>query len=382
MNKIALLATITAIGIVAAPRSAFAGTRPPEFQVVPFERGDTLNLVRSTWQKGIGCPNTSGNPTFDCLTGADTDDNLNQGLLLAKSGDPFDPSQPQPLAGATLVGLGQPVIPDLGTAILGYDIRRDVAWGQDVPSGSHCGAVKVDPNDPNHAVTSNKGSPRFEVQVGGYWYFVSCAFKPAFVEPGAINGWLRLKWPAASLLPADPAAPPVATLVGKPVTSVQIVFDANPDFSEGPSADAFGLAVLDNIFAFNRVEGDGNVKPTPPSDEDEGEGEDNDHNHCHHRHSDSHPERNKVDYYDSSSKMRMKSSTIRSATYQANCLNLVGDGVVNGKPGYTYTYQACDLSTGLTPGIGTFNIAISGPGLAYSKSSVLTSGYVYNHPHL
>jgi hypothetical protein len=344
---------------------------------VPFERGDTLNLVRSTWQKGTGCPTTSGNFLYDCLTGADDDDTLNQGLLLVKSADPGDPSQTRPVAGATLVGIAGRVIPDLDTPILGYDIRRDMVWGQDTPGGSHCGLSKVDP------VTGavGKGSPRFEIQVGGYWYYISCG-QLAIMEPGALSGWLRLRWPASALLPADVTAPPAALLVGKSVTSAQIVFDAPPDFSETPSGDAFGLALLDNIFAFNRVEGDGNTKPTPPSDEDEGEGEDKDHNHCHHRHSDSHPERNKVDYYDSSQKMRMKSSTIRSASYQANCLNLVGDAVVNGKSGYTYTYQACDLSTGLTPGIGTFNISIGGPGLAYSKSSVLTSGYVYNHPHL
>jgi hypothetical protein len=374
MNKIALLALVTVVGIVTAPRSGLAGTRPSDFQVVPFERNDTLNLVRSAWEKGTGCPNTA-DAAYTCRQDfSDTDDRLNQGLLLAKSGSGLgDPGQ----AGATLVGV-QGRISDLTTPILGYDIRRDWNWGQDVPSGSHCGKPSIDASTGGTA----KGSPRFEVQVGGYWYYIPCgALAPP--DPAAPQGWLRLKWPAAALVPADPGAPPVGALVAQhaQVTTVQIVFDASPDIAELPG-DALALAVLDNIFAFNRVEGDGSVAASHPSDEDEGGGEDKDHNSCEYRHSDSQPERNKVSYYDPSQKMRMSSTNIRSATYEANCVNLVGDAVVNGKPGYTYTYQACDLSTGLTPGIGTFNMAINGPGVVYSKAAPMTSGFVYIHPHL
>jgi hypothetical protein len=376
MNKIASVAAIAALGIVAAPRPGMAGTRPAEFQVVPFERNDTLNLVRAAWEKGTGCPNT-GDPAYICRTDAsDTDDRLNQGLLLAKSGSGLgDPGQ----AGATLVGVQGQRITDLTTPILGYDIRRDGKWMQDAPSGSHCGKPSIDFSTGGTA----KGSPRFEVQIGGYWYYIPCGAE-TLPDPAAFQGWLRLQWTAASLLPADVGGPPIATLLAtgpQQVTTVQIVFDASPDDFELP-ADALALAVLDNIFAFNRVEGDGSVAASHPSDEDEGGGKDKDRNSCEYRHSDSHPERNKVSYYDPDQKMRMSSTNIRSATYEANCVNLVGDALVNGKSGYTYTYQACDLSTGLTPGIGTYSISINGPGVVYSKSAPMTSGFVYIHPHL
>ena len=375
MSKSAVIGLLAAIGIVAPVRSVFAGNRPPDFQVVPFERNDTLNLVRSTWQKGIGCPNTSQDFNYNCQPDfSDTDDKLNQGLLLAKSGNGVvDPGQ----AGATLVGVNGQVIPDLITPILGYDIRKDFGLGSNASVfGSHCGAPSFDSVSQKTA----RGSPRFEIQVGTKTYFIPCGQPTPYVEPAALQGWIRLRWPASAFIDADTGLSIAASDVGKQVTSVQIVFDAGPDTYEFPG-DTFGLAVLDNIFAWYRVEGDGNANPTAPSDEDEGGGEDKDHNSCEYRHSDSQPDRNKVACYDPSKKMEMSSSNIRSATYQANCVNLVGDGLVNGKSGYSYTYQACDLSTGLTPGIGTFNISISGPGLLYSKLAAMTSGYVYIHPH-
>ena len=372
MSKSAVIGLLAAIGIVAPVRSVFAGNRPPDFQVVPFERNDTLNLVRSTWQKGIGCPNTSQDFLYNCQPDfSDTDDKLNQGLLLAKSGNGVvDPGQ----AGATLVGVNGQVIPDLTSPILGYDIRKD---SFSFAFGSHCGEPSIDPISGKAA----RGSPRFEIQVGTKTYFIPCGPPTLYVEPAVPprEGWIRLRWPASAFID-DMGMAIAADDVGKQVTSVQIVFDAGPDPYE-PPGDTFGLAVLDNIFAWYRVEGDGNANPTAPSDEDEGGGEDKDHNSCEYRHSDSQPDRNKVACHDPSKKMEMSSSNIRSATYQANCVNLVGDGLVNGKSGYSYTYQACDLSTGLTSGIGTFNISISGPGLLYSKLTAMTSGYVYIHPH-
>jgi hypothetical protein len=381
MSKLVWMGVVAALGIVASTRSAFAGNRPRDFQVVPFERNDSRNLVRATWQKGIGCPNTSSNPLYNCRSDeSDTHDGLNQGLLLGKSGDGvLDPGQ----AGATLVGLEGQVLPSdpiafAANPILGYDIRKEIFFGGNDSNvvGSHCG---------QRSLRGKRGSPRFEIQVDGQWYFVACG-EPGFLDtaagdmtavPPTSNGWIRLRWPAG-LFHDDNGLPPP---MGKQVTAVQIVFDAGPDVDEPPS-DQFGLAVLDNIFAWYRVEGDGSANATHPSDEDEGGGEDRDHDSCEYRHSDSNPDRNKVGYNDPSKKMRMSSTNIRSATYQANCVNLVGDGLVNGKSGYTYTYQACDLSTGLTPGIGTFTISINGPGLTYSKSAALTSGYVYIHPHL
>jgi FlaG/FlaF family flagellin (archaellin) len=48
---------------------------------------------------------------------------------------------------------------------------------------------------------------------------------------------------------------------------------------------------------------------------------------------------------------------------------------VNGRPGYTASFEACDLST--TKKIGQFTITITGPGnFLYTKTSKVTKGSV------
>ena len=71
----------------------------------------------------------------------------------------------------------------------------------------------------------------------------------------------------------------------------------------------------------------------------------------------------------------------RSITYSGTCVSYAGDAVLNGNPGYLFTFEACDLSA-LGTGIGNFAIAVTGPaGFLYQKSAILTSGSVSIHPH-
>ena len=116
------------------------------------------------------------------------------------------------------------------------------------------------------------------------------------------------------------------------------------------------------------------------ADEDEGAGEDKDHNHFQFDNSSSHPENSEMTYNDPSSGMDMQSvNGVSSATYSTGCVNLAGNAVVSGNPGYLYTFTACDLSL-LGTGIGTYTINMTGPlGFLYQKSGALTSGYVSIH---
>ena len=364
--------SLIALGGIVPGGSPPPGNVPPDFQVVPFEMNDPNNYVAAFWRKGLGCPGSVGDPVLNgayVCTPADLDDGTNQGLVLAKSGPSLEPGQ----AGATLTGLeGQAItVANVALPMFGYDIRKELSLGapSGTPVGSHCG--NPDPT----AALGTKGSPRFEIEaVGGVTgnatHTIVCG-TPSLIDLSVpAQGWTRLRWSPAE---ADPPMTP-----GETITGVKIFFDTGPDPAD-VTLDNFGLAVLDNIFAFNGMVGTGQAHPTRPPDEDHGWGEDKDHDTCQHRHSDSHPERNRVDYSDSSKKTRMRSSNIRSASYAGNCVNLTGDGLVNGKPGYTYTYQACDLSAAPVAGIGTFSMSITGPaGYLYRKSGTFTSGYVHN----
>jgi parallel beta-helix repeat protein len=116
-------------------------------------------------------------------------------------------------------------------------------------------------------------------------------------------------------------------------------------------------------------------------DEDEGEGEDRDHDHADFRDRPSDPGNSQMHYQDSSQNMSLQSvNGIGSISYNNTCVNFAGNALVNGNPGYVYTFAACDLQV-LGTGIGTFTINVAGPlGFLYQKSAALTSGYVSIHP--
>jgi hypothetical protein len=162
--------------------------------------------------------------------------------------------------------------------------------------------------------------------------------------------------------------------------SLSIVFDEGQDASGGP--DNFGLAVLDNIDVNGTMVGRGREK-AEEKDRDECEGEDKDKRHFHSSSSSSRPESSNMSYEDPSAgtKVQMVDGA-RSVTYSGTCVTSVGDALLNGKPGYTVTFAACDLSAvPLTPQIGTYVVTVAGPtGVAYQKSGALTSGFVSIHP--
>jgi parallel beta-helix repeat protein len=117
-------------------------------------------------------------------------------------------------------------------------------------------------------------------------------------------------------------------------------------------------------------------------DDDEGEVEDRDHNHADFHDSQSDPGNSQMHYQDRSQNMSLQSvNGVGFISYNNTCVNFAGDALVNGNPGYAYTFTACDLSA-LGTGIGNFSISVTGPlGFLYQKSAALTSGYVYVHPH-
>jgi parallel beta-helix repeat protein len=117
-------------------------------------------------------------------------------------------------------------------------------------------------------------------------------------------------------------------------------------------------------------------------DEDEGEGEDRDHDRANFHDRPSDPGNSAMNYQDPSQSMNLQSvNGVGSITYNNTCVSFAGSALVNGNPGYLYTFMACDLQT-LGAGIGTFTINVTGPlGFLYQKSATLTSGYVAIHPH-
>jgi hypothetical protein len=274
-------------------------------------------------------------------------------------------------AGAVIVGVK-------GTSIeeLGYDLRKpgdgtglDVPFGQSDPRGSHCGA----------------GAPRFNIEIQedpGNTYFLGCNSPPPDFNSSGI-GWQRLRWGGPGGLPpvfAYKNGVVLTDITYMHLESLSIVFDEGQDASGGP--DNFGLAVLDNIDVNGTMVGRGREK-AEEKDRDECEGEDKDKRHFHSSSSSSRPESSNMSYEDPSAgtKVQMVDGA-RSVTYSGTCVTSVGDALLNGKPGYTVTFAACDLSAvPLTPQIGTYVVTVAGPtGVAYQKSGALTSGFVSIHP--
>jgi hypothetical protein len=211
------------------------------------------------------------------------------------------------------------------------------------------------------------------------------------------DGWQRLRWGTPTDLSAFPqcsggncgvgndnpcvpsiAHPSYCNIKGKTADSIEIVFDEGQDSSGGP--DNFGLAVLDNIDVNQTLVGRG-PEEDENKDEDKAHGEDGKGDSFKSEDSPSRPESSSMSYEDQSQRMKMKSvNGARSITYSDTCVSYAGDAVLNGKPGYLFAFQACDLSA-LGVGIGSYAIAITGPaGFLYKKSALLTSGAVSIHP--
>jgi hypothetical protein len=118
-----------------------------------------------------------------------------------------------------------------------------------------------------------------------------------------------------------------------------------------------------------------------PNDHDSGQGQDKDNDQMQFNDSPSDPGNSQTQYEDPSQNMSLQSvNGVGSITYNNTCVNFAGDALVNGNPGYVYTFTACDLQV-LGIGIGTFTINVTGPlGFLYQKSAALTSGYVSVNP--
>jgi len=179
------------------PTNASCGTQPG------------ADIVTAAWLGGMGLADDGVTPTPPPM-GARRDPHL--GLLLNKNG----PTPNCSAAGATIEGFKS------GTPIseLGFDYR----------DGGHCG----------------NGAPRFNItSTAGFTYFVGCFFgthTPAPQDPQ----WVRVRFGAADVFPADPSAPPFV-FGTTAVRAIDIIFDEGTDTPSASDPTGVGLAVLDNI---------------------------------------------------------------------------------------------------------------------------------------
>ena len=360
------MATTRLNGISVASAIPFTG-------VVPSVVGDPT-LAYAEWKQGVGCPtNLAG--AYSCFSSSDPTDLLNTGLFLVKTGPTSsDPtvdlstypaginSDLAPYAAADLQGVAGAKVSDLTE--LGYDLRKPDSNAAFNQAGSHCGLR----------------SPRFNVVTQGAAGLSTHRFYCFNGTLDNVNqGWIRLRWtpPVAGSL-ADLADPPMDPL--DTIQSISIVADEGQDPLAG-IPDLGGLSVLDNIDVNGVLVGAG-LPPTPPpppggggDDEDDGQGEDNDHNCFHFNGNWTHGEKSRLSYSDKAMKMKFVATGGARSIHSTGpkCVSFVADGTVNRKPGYTATVEACDRS-GPTA-IGTFSIAITGPGgFRYEKTSSMSKG--------
>ena len=113
-----------------------------------------------------------------------------------------------------------------------------------------------------------------------------------------------------------------------------------------------------------------------PEDDDDGQGEDEHHNRFHFSGSWTHLEKGRFSYSDSAAHLRFTAKGVQSLRSTGpQCLGFVADGKLNGKPGYTASFEACDLSG--SNRVGQFSITITGPeGFQYEKTSTVTKGKI------
>ena len=89
-----------------------------------------------------------------------------------------------------------------------------------------------------------------------------------------------------------------------------------------------------------------------------------------------------LQYIDHAASLKVHSLSIDSfgLSGETTCVTFSGSARVNNADGYAFTVnQACDNGE---PGVGhdTFDISVSGPGVAYSRSGTLTGGNLQLHP--
>jgi hypothetical protein len=201
------------------------------------------------------------------------------------------------------------------------------------------------------------------------------------------DGWQRLRWGVGGTVLARPqtgtcpsgfvTSGGLCVISGHPVDSLSIVFDEGQDAPGAP--DEFGLAVLDNIDVNGTLVGRGPSQPEE-NDRDEGQGDDNEGDHAAFHDSPSRPETSNVSFMDPAGVKVQSLNGARSVTYNGACVTLVGDALLNGKPGYLLTFAACNLP--VLGGIGNLSITVTGPaGVVYQKATTLVSGSMLIHPH-
>jgi hypothetical protein len=388
--KRAVVVCLLALAAV-APSRAFGQTTAsskfqPKFDVIPVEVNNSASIVAAFWRYGLGCPqpkpplSTVGFDGFGCPNPFEQDPR-NEGLVLAKSSQTFQP-------GTVGVSPGQAValIKGLKGAYLfelGYDLRKFL--DQNSANGSECTLT----------------SPRFEFQMAdGNRYFIPCQEPSVDQVVGMSSWWQRLRWPPAAGLPSAPimACPmPVSSKatcnvviscddpkgcgLSKRMQDVRIVHDVGPD-SDGSAQ--FGVAIFDNIDVNGRLKGTG--PGARNGDEDEGQGRDKDGREFHYRDSPSHPEQSTFDFTDAAANLSLVGvNGVRGIAYSVGplgqpCVSFSGDGLVNGKTGYLYTFASCDLSS-LGSDLGTYTLTVTGPigTLPYNQTGALTMGYVAIH---
>lgn len=374
MKKAVICAALTLLSISLPAEFGFA---QGGFTVVPsvFDPHGT-HLVAAEWEGGIGCPTNATTDPFDvtgsfllgptpytdpaCTTGDPSGDARVEGLLLVKTG----PTNDDAAAGAMLLGVKGANLKELG-----YDIRKPGPGDQSDPRGSHCGA----------------GAPRFNIVITSdptAIYGLGCnspSPAPPFGTDTAGDGWQRLRWGGTVPLMAYRNFTVLTDISNQTVDSIEIVFDEGQDATGGP--DKFGLAVLDNIDVNKTLVGKG-PEENEKKDHDKTQGEDGKGDSFQSDDSPSHPESSSMSYEDRSQGMKVQSvNGARSISYNGTCVSYAGDAVMNGNPGYLFTFEACGVSA-LGTGIGTFSITITGPlGFLYQKAAALVSGYVSIHPH-
>ena len=324
----------------------------------PFVEGDPT-LVAAEWRQGVGCPTTLSVP-FACFASSDPLDNLNTGLLLVKtgpttndpaidlSGYPFSVNvDVPPFAGVELQGVAGGSVADLSE--LGYDLRKPGSNSFFNLSGSHCGLR----------------APRFNVVTQGAAGVTTHRFYcvDGIIPLDGLNqGWVRLRW-----LP-EQADPPMD--IADTIVSMRIILDEGQDLIP---EDFFGVAILDNIDVNGILVG--SAQPAPGADDDDdGQGEDHEHNAFHFHGSASHLDRARFSYSDRAQRLRFIARGVQSITSTGpSCVTLVADGKLNGKAGYSATFEACDLSANHR--VGQYSISISGPdGFHYEKTSTVSKG--------
>jgi len=361
------------LGLVAiVPTRAFAQSSSafkPKFDVIPVETDNGAGAVAAFWRYGLGCP--PGPPGFGCPNPFEQDQK-NQGLVLAKSVMSVDPAK----AIAEIRGVKGTFLVELG-----YDLRK--FGDQNTPNGSECTGT----------------SPRFEFQMAdGSSFFIPCQL-PTVDEEVSLY-WRRLRWATADATQTTPVmACPMPVTKGqacnipisctnpsgcgpdKRMQSLRIVQDVGPD-SDGSAQ--FGLSVFDNIDVNGRLKGTG---PGPRNgDEDEGQGRDDHGREFYHMDSPSHPEQGQFEFHDSAANFNVVGvNGVRGIAYSVGplgqpCVSFSGDGVVNGKTGYLYSFVSCDLSA-VGTGLGSYSITVTGPlgTLPYNQTGALLMGSVNLH---